>query len=55
MYAKAKVYPLSCVDNYSIPVLEFMGVLLALKCLTTLLDAYQYLCKFQSSFELDDR
>ena len=40
LYSKAKVAPVNTKRQYSIPTLEFMGVLLALKCLDAILSAY---------------
>lgn len=40
LYAKAKVAPVNNRGSYSIPTLEFLSVILALKCLATVLNAY---------------
>ena len=41
LYSKSKLTPLNKRNEHSIPTLELMGVILAFKCLPTLLEAYQ--------------
>ena len=41
LYAKSKLAPLRKRNEHSIPTLELMGVILALKCLPSILDSYQ--------------
>ena len=40
LFSKSKLAPLSKRNEHSVPTLELMGVILAYKCLPTLLDAY---------------
>ena len=40
IFSKSKLAPLNKRNEHSVPTLELMGVILALKCLPTLLDAY---------------
>ena len=41
VYAKSKLAPLNRRNEHSIPTLELMGVILALKCLPSILDSYK--------------
>ena len=41
LHSKSKVAPLNKRNEHSIPTLELMGVILALKCLPTILEVYQ--------------
>ena len=41
LHSKSKLAPLNKRNEHSIPTLELMGVILALKCLPTILEAYQ--------------
>ena len=41
LYSKSKLAPLNKRNEHSIPTLELLGVILAFKCLPTLLEAYQ--------------
>ena len=40
LFAKSKLAPLNKGNTLSVPTLELMGVILALKCLTTIMEAY---------------